>query len=126
MILSILDPNEALTWFLSRYFQRRGGHIVSRFSDPANLTQWINQTSGKTVVIMEMALPTFLEGVELIMSLRDKCPKLPIIILTKLGYDEVAIQAALRVGATAYVSKGVGPIHLYDTLMGLARQVQRG
>jgi anti-sigma regulatory factor (Ser/Thr protein kinase) len=55
------------------------------------------------VVITDLQMPE-MDGLELVEAIRDQYPKLPVIIMTAVGSEELAA-AALRSGASSYVPK---------------------
>ncbi len=56
------------------------------------------------VVLLDVVLPDG-NGIDAIPGMKSQDPKLPIIVLTALGYDEETLQAAIRNGASCYISK---------------------
>jgi len=56
------------------------------------------------LVILDVALAEA-DGLELLARLKGVHPKLPIIILTGMGFDDELLQEALQKGASGYVSK---------------------
>jgi CheY-like chemotaxis protein len=67
-----------------------------------------------SVVLTDLQMPG-MDGLELVQNIREKFPRLPVILMTAHGSEDVAIQA-LRVGATNYVPKKTLARELPDTL----------
>ncbi len=55
------------------------------------------------VVVTDMMMPN-LNGLELVAAVKEEYPMLPIILMTSLGSEEIAVQALQR-GASSYVPK---------------------
>ena len=66
------------------------------------------------VVLTDLQMPG-MDGLALVQGIREKYPRLPVILMTAHGSEEVAIQA-LRAGATNYVPKKALGRELADTL----------
>lgn len=56
------------------------------------------------LVVSDVAMPGGMDGIQLTRALRRRHPDLPIVIITGLGREEVAVDA-LRAGATNYLRK---------------------
>src|ERR1700688_4812396 len=57
------------------------------------------------VVVTDMMMPN-MNGLELVSAVKEQYPLIPIILMTSLGSEEVAVQA-LQNGAASYVPKRV-------------------
>ena len=55
------------------------------------------------VVVTDLVMPE-LDGLQLVARVRKRFPKLPIILMTSQGSEEIAVKA-LRAGAASYVPK---------------------
>ena len=66
------------------------------------------------VVLTDLQMPG-MDGLALVQNIREKYPRLPVILMTAHGSEDVAIQA-LRAGATNYVHKKALGRELADTL----------
>ncbi len=66
------------------------------------------------VVLTDLQMPG-MNGLELVQSIREKYPRLPVILMTALGSEDVAI-LALQAGATNYVPKRTLGRDLPETL----------
>ena len=64
------------------------------------------------------------DGISLISFIREINPKIPIVVFTGVGYDEVQMHAALRAGANGYVSKNLPIEQLYCVLARLLATCQ--
>ena len=81
------------------------------------------------VVLTDLEMPG-MDGVALVQAIREKYPRLPVILMTANGGEDAAIRA-LRAGATNYVLKKLLARELADTLLqvleiaGIDRRRQR-
>jgi DNA-binding NarL/FixJ family response regulator len=62
------------------------------------------------LVVMDLSMP-HMDGLEALARLRDRCPGLPVVILSGLSADDAAA-SALRLGAAGYLEKGLHPAEL--------------
>lgn len=110
----IVDDNRLLNRFLVTYFRDKG-HSATSLTDSAKVEGWV-EANACDAVILDLGMPK-IDGLSLISVIRGRCPELPIIIFTGLGYDEEMMQAARYAGANGYVSKGLGPSEIYSAVM---------
>ena len=66
------------------------------------------------VVVTDMMMPN-MNGLELVSEVKDRYPLMPIILMTSLGSEEIAVQA-LQNGAASYVPKRVLASELLDVV----------
>ncbi len=66
------------------------------------------------VVLSDVLMPQ-MNGLELVEAIRQQYPGLPVVIMTALGNEEVAVQA-LQAGAASYIPKRNLPLHIGSTL----------
>jgi CheY-like chemotaxis protein len=66
------------------------------------------------VVVTDLLMPE-LDGLGLVAAVRKLYPSVPVILMTSLGSEEIAVQA-LQQGAASYVSKRLLPQYLRDTI----------
>src|SRR5947209_13366170 len=66
------------------------------------------------IVLTDMLMPE-MDGLELVQTIRIKYPRVPVILMTAHGSEDVAIQA-LRKGAASYVPKKTLARDLAETL----------
>src|SRR5207253_3477369 len=67
------------------------------------------------VVVVDLNLPNA-NGTSLIASLRAIDARLPIVVFTEKGCNEAQVRAAMRAGASGYVSKNLPMEQLYCVL----------
>ncbi|MDI6798146.1 MAG: sigma-54 dependent transcriptional regulator, partial [Desulfatibacillaceae bacterium] len=97
----IIDDDEGLTHFLSRFFSRKG-YSVTACKDGLNALDVI---AGEQfdLILMDYKMPE-LNGLETLKRIKDLQVKTPVIIMTAYGTTETAIEAMKR-GAYDYLLK---------------------
>src|SRR5205085_1033687 len=98
----VVDDEAPIRDLLSTFFRKRG-YRVSRAAT-ADEAQVVVADPSLNLVILDIALAEA-DGLELLARLKSSHPKLPIIILTGMGFDDELLQEALQKGASGYVSK---------------------
>ena len=98
----VVDDEESIQKLLETYFTRKG-YKVSIAGTAAEAQRLVNEVP-LHLIVLDIRLAGE-DGLELLKSLRAEHPKLPIIILTGLGFDEDLLQRALKNGASGYTSK---------------------
>jgi two-component system response regulator FixJ len=96
----IADPDEALTGRLAELLETLGPEVRAYASGQALLA---DLRPGTICVIAEARLPD-MTGIELIGSLRDRMPGVPVILLATDG-DVAAAVSAMRAGALDFIEK---------------------
>ncbi len=66
------------------------------------------------LVITDLLMPE-LNGLQLVAAMREKYPRIPVILMTSQGSEEIAVQA-LQQGAASYVPKKLLLRYLWDTI----------
>jgi DNA-binding response OmpR family regulator len=109
----IIDDDPTITNFLVTYLKQKG-HTCQSLTDGFQTAHWLEQRDCE-VVVVDLKMPK-VDGISLIAFLRERNPRLPIIVFTGVGYDEERMNAALRSGANGYVSKNLPIEQLYCVL----------
>ena len=73
--------------------------------------------SAPDLVLTDLQMPR-IDGLQLVSTVREKYPRVPVILMTSQGSEEIAFRA-LQVGAASYVPK----IFMHDSLWSTARKV---
>ncbi|HEY1172963.1 MAG TPA: response regulator [Verrucomicrobiae bacterium] len=100
--LLVVDDEAPIRELLSSYFQKRG-YAVTAASSAAEAIRALDEIS-VDVMILDIALADA-DGLELLESVKKDHPKLPVIILTGMGFDDELLKEALAKKASGYVSK---------------------
>ena len=98
----VVDDEEPIRELLSTYFVGHEYEVTTAATAPETVNS-IQETI-PDLVILDIDLADA-DGLELLGTLKASHPKLPIIILTGMGFDEELLQEALQKGADGYVSK---------------------
>jgi len=98
----VVDDEAPIRELLSSYFQKRG-YTVSAAANGSEAIRILDELS-IDVMILDIALADA-DGLELLESIKMDHPKLPVIILTGMGFDDELLKEALEKKASGYVSK---------------------
>ncbi|MGO9114386.1 MAG: response regulator [Thermoguttaceae bacterium] len=71
------------------------------------------------LVLTDLQMP-HMDGLQLVAAIRERYPRVPVILMTSQGSEEIAFQA-LQLGAASYVPK----THLHNSLRDAAQKVLR-
>jgi DNA-binding NtrC family response regulator len=98
----VVDDEEPIRDLLSEFFRKRGYDVTAAgmASDARRLVDEVPLN----LVILDIALADA-DGLELLESIKQAHPQLPVIMLTGMGYDDELLQEALQKGASGYISK---------------------
>ena len=100
--LLVVDDEPSIRDLLSSFF-RKHEYEVSTVATGAEALQAVDN-KGVEVVILDVLL-TDTDGLEVLAQIKAKHPKLPVIMITGIGFDEELLQEALQKGAAGYISK---------------------
>src|SRR5512138_686562 len=95
----VVDDEPAVTFTLESMLQLRGDTAVVAHSGEDGLAL----LEGIDAVITDFAMPG-MDGLELLRTLRERDPSLPVILLTAHGSERVAVNA-IKAGAYDYLTK---------------------
>jgi len=109
----LVDDDPSISEFLTTYLSRRG-HPSDATMEAEKALDWLSEKRCE-VVVVDLNLPDA-NGTSLIASLRAIDSRLPIVVFTENGCNEVQVRAAMRAGANGYVSKNLPMEQLYCVL----------
>jgi DNA-binding NtrC family response regulator len=109
----LVDDDPSISEFLATYLSRRG-HPSNATMEAEKALDWLSEKRCE-VVVVDLNLPDA-NGTSLIASLRAIDSRLPIVVFTENGCNEVQVRAAMRAGANGYVSKNLPMEQLYCVL----------
>ncbi len=109
----LVDDDPSISEFLATYLSRRG-HPSDATMAAEKALDWLSEKRCE-VVVVDLNLPDA-NGTSLIASLRAIDSRLPIVVFTENGCNEVQVRAAMRAGANGYVSKNLPMEQLYCVL----------
>jgi len=108
-----VDDDPGISEFLATYLSERG-HPSNATIEGNKALDWLSENRCE-VVVVDLNLPN-VNGISLIASVRAIDPRLPIVVFTEKGCDEAQVRAAMRAGASGYVSKNLPVEQLYCVL----------
>jgi DNA-binding NarL/FixJ family response regulator len=109
----LVDDDPSVSEFLATYLSERG-HPSNATIEGNKAIDWLSENQCE-VVVVDLNLPN-VDGISLIASLRAIDARLPIVVFTEKGCDEAQVRAAMRAGASGYVSKNLPVEQLYCVL----------
>lgn len=98
----VVDDEAPIRDLLSSYFQKRN-YSVSTASSATEAVRLLDEIA-VDLMILDIALADS-DGLELLERIKADHPKLPVIILTGMGFDDELLKEALAKKASGYVSK---------------------
>jgi len=84
---------------------RGAGYRVTTASDADQALRLAEELT-LSLVILDIMMPKT-DGLSLLETLKQRHPTLPVVILTGIGVTDEVMKVAMRMGADAYVSKGM-------------------
>lgn len=97
----LVDDNPQVRQMLSSFLEGRYDVVVA--SDGQDAVEVLRTASDVDVIVTDVNMPN-MDGIQLTRAVRRRYPTLPVVIITGLGREEVAVDA-LRAGATNYLRK---------------------
>jgi DNA-binding NtrC family response regulator len=98
----IVDDEAPIRDLLSAYFKKHN-YEVTTAANAAEAFQALDQKEAQAVILDVLLADT--DGLEVLADIKSTRPKLPVIIMTGIGFDEELLQEAIQKGASGYVSK---------------------
>jgi len=118
-VLLLIDDEESLVETLSVLLKREGFEVVSALTGAEGVDRF--NEAKPDIVLTDVRMPK-MDGVEVLQSLRERDPHVPIVLMTAQASLQSAIQA-VNLGATHYVQK---PFVNEELLAILRRSLQWG
>jgi DNA-binding NtrC family response regulator len=109
----LVDDDPSISEFLATYLSERG-HPSNSTIEVNKALDWLSENQCE-VVVVDLNLAN-VNGMSLIASVRAIDARLPIVVFTEKGCDEAQVRAAMRAGASGYVSKNLPVEQLYCVL----------
>lgn len=98
----VVDDSAVDRLVARRLLEKQGGWRVTQAADGAEALDAIER-SAPAAVLTDLQMPN-VDGLELVEKVRERFPRVPVILMTGNGSEEIAI-AALKAGAASYVPK---------------------
>ena len=109
----LVDSDPKLSEYLAAYLSERG-HPSNASLQPEEALDWLGQNRCEVVVVDLQSQNG--SATSLISSVRALDSQLPIVVFTERGCNEMQVRAAMRAGASGYVSKNLPTEQLYCVL----------
>jgi CheY-like chemotaxis protein len=98
----IVDDSAVDRLVARRLLEKQGGWRVAQAGDGAEALETIAR-SAPALVLTDLQMP-HMDGLALVEQVRERFPRVPVVLMTGHGSEEIAI-TALRAGAASYVPK---------------------
>jgi DNA-binding NtrC family response regulator len=98
----VVDDEPPIRDLLRSYFEKHAYQVTTAAT--ADEAYRIADDVPVNLVILDVLLADS-DGLEILQTLKDAHPNLPVIIMTGIGFDEDLLQEAISKGASGYVSK---------------------
>jgi DNA-binding NtrC family response regulator len=98
----VVDDEAPILELLSDYFKKHG-YEVSSAGNAADALRLLQERPPHLVILDVLLADT--DGLEVLGQIKAAHPKLPVIIMTGIGFDEELLQDAVQKGAAGFVSK---------------------
>ena len=105
----VVDDDPSLCDFIA-YFLNRHGFQVTTVLDGSAAVRVLDEKSVH-LVILDVILQDC-NGLDLLFKIKQTHPRLPVLMLTGMGYHEEVLQEARKNGASGYLSKNLAKEHL--------------
>jgi DNA-binding NtrC family response regulator len=98
----VVDDEAPVLELLSSYFKKHG-YEVSTANSAADALHLIGEKTFNLVLLDVLLADT--DGLEALTQIKTAQPRLPVLVMTGIGFDEELLQEAVQKGASAFVSK---------------------
>ena len=98
----IVDDEAPIRQLLQSYFKKHG-YEVSSAANAVEAAKLVDEVP-LNLVILDVLLGEQ-DGLDVLQTMKQSHPNLPVIIMTGIGFDEELLQEAITKGASGYISK---------------------
>lgn len=109
----VVDDETDILKIFREIFEIRGWRVFTAPTGAAALN--IIKEEKIKIVLLDIYLPGK-SGIDVLKEIKEEWPALPVIMVTALGYKDDLVNKAIRLGASGYVSKGVGIKELFTVI----------
>ena len=103
-VMLVVDDEAEILKLFKEIFELRGWQVLAVPTGEAALA--IIKKQKITIVLLDICLPDR-SGIDILKDIKSKYPKLPVVMITALGYEDEPVNKAIAFGASGYVSKTV-------------------
>ena len=112
-LMLIVDDEIEILKILREVFELRRWEVMTT---PTGLSVLpILEKAKVDIILLDIKLPDG-SGLDVLKTVKDKFPKLPVVMFTALGYEDSLVKKALGLGASGYVSKTVPLTELIEVV----------
>lgn len=98
----VVDDEAPIRDLLSSYLRKHGYEVTTAGAADEALRH-VEEKRVQAVILDVLLADT--DGLEVLVKIKETHPRLPVIIMTGIGFDEELLQEAVQKGASGYVSK---------------------
>jgi DNA-binding NtrC family response regulator len=98
----VVDDEAPILELLSAYFKKHG-YQTTTATTGTDALRLVDEGLPNLVILDVLLADT--DGLEILAQIKASHPRLPVIIMTGIGFDEELLQEAVKKGASGYVSK---------------------
>ena len=112
-LMLVVDDEIEILKILREVFELRRWEVMTT---PTGLSVLpILEKAKVDIILLDIKLPDG-SGLDVLKTVKDKFPKLPVVMFTALGYEDSLVKKALGLGASGYVSKTVPLTELIEVV----------
>jgi len=98
----VIDDENMMGEMLARYLKREGFEALNATSSEEGMS--VLRRAKVDVILLDIKLGDE-DGFDVLKLIKKEDQTVPVVMLTGLGYDEKAMEEALKLGASGYLSK---------------------
>jgi DNA-binding NtrC family response regulator len=98
----VVDDEAPIRELLQTYFKKHGYNVTT--AETAAEAFRLADEVPLHLIVLDIVLADA-DGMEVLATIKSAHPKLPVIVMTGMGFDEELLQEAIQKGASGYVSK---------------------
>ncbi|MDD5504374.1 MAG: response regulator [Candidatus Omnitrophica bacterium] len=117
-----VDDEQGAREFLNDLFSKKG-YDIETVSTGADALTAIDRVK-PDIVLLDIGMPG-MDGTEVLSRIKQKCPLLPVIMLTAYGYDDNLINKAMKLGSIGYINKNLPLAQIINTFQVLLSTVPK-
>lgn len=114
-MVSILVVDDSITdrTRICGLLKKRGNYTVSAAEDGLKALDYLRE-SHVDLVLTDLQMPG-MDGLKLVQEMKEQYPQIPVILMTGVGSEEIAVQA-MQDGAASYVNKSSASEWLHENV----------
>ncbi len=110
----LADDHAIVRQGLARILEKSGEmKVVAEHGNGTDALNWLHD-NGCDIALIDISMPG-MNGIDLLKQLREKKPKLPVLVISIYSEDQYAVRL-IRAGAAGYLTKGCAPAILVEAV----------